>query len=130
MRHISETKEIDREFGYTLSTLYFALAECHNKLGEPRAALSYLKKAGYYSERFDVHHIFVQTLGTMGEAYYNLGEYRKAEEHCLMADHAIASRRVQMKHFSRELYMLLSSINEKLGNFERMNRFRLLAEGV
>jgi class 3 adenylate cyclase len=128
--HLRESGDIDRESGYNLSSLYFALAEAHNRNGDPRSALDYLKKARYYSDQFGVHHIFVQALGTMGEAYYKLGEYALAEEHCLVAERAMDGRMVQMRHFRAELYRLLAMIYEKKGETDKMAVFRNLAESV
>ncbi|MFN7990908.1 MAG: adenylate/guanylate cyclase domain-containing protein [Candidatus Micrarchaeia archaeon] len=130
VEEIRKRGDIDHDFGYALSTLYFTTAECHNKDGRPDVALVYLNRAKYYAEQFSIHHILVQSLGTIGESYYNLGRYKLAEESCLLADHVIDRNRIQMRYFKKDLYALLSMIYGKMGNEGRRTAFLALSESL
>jgi class 3 adenylate cyclase len=128
--HVRESGEVTKEFGYTLSTTYFALAECHNKAGRYDVALSYLERAAYYAEQFSIFHILVQSLGTMGEAYYYKGEYRRARDICAKADHIMEKNNVKITYFKKELYGLLSRIYEKMGERGKAETHRRIAESL
>jgi class 3 adenylate cyclase/tetratricopeptide (TPR) repeat protein len=125
-----EGREISREFGYALSTTYFALAECSNRCGMYPRALGCLDRARYYSEVFSIPHIFVQSLGTMGEVLFNMGQYKKAERHCLLAERVMEQNNVQIRHFRKELYELLSKIYWRMRDFEKSGKFGEIAEGL
>ncbi|HSB47689.1 MAG TPA: adenylate/guanylate cyclase domain-containing protein [Candidatus Bilamarchaeum sp.] len=127
---IRDSGEVTKEFGYTLSSLYFALAECHNKARRYDVALSYLRRAGYYSEQFSIYHILVQSLGTMGESYYHTGEYAKAREMCLRAEYIMDRNGVNIKFFKKELFVLLSMIYEKMGERDKARAHKLMADSL